>query len=85
MPTPCAKPTLSVPYYSHNLRLTLVNQVHPVVAVEIEVSLWSYDDNQKAVISTARELGIAVLAYSPLGRGALTGTIKSSSELPGMF
>jgi len=61
--------------------LRKANAVHPVVAVEIEVSLWSYEDNQRAVISTARELDIVVLAYSPLGRGALTGTIKSSSDL----
>ncbi|KAE9397410.1 putative oxidoreductase, partial [Gymnopus androsaceus JB14] len=55
--------------------------VHPIAAVEIEVSFWSYEGNQKAVISTAQELNIAVLAYSPLGHGFLTGTIKSPSDL----
>ena len=57
-------------------------QIYPVSAVEIEVSPWSYDHNQKAVISTAKELGITVVAYSPLGRGYLTGQIKSLSDLP---
>ncbi|KIK58186.1 hypothetical protein GYMLUDRAFT_45391 [Collybiopsis luxurians FD-317 M1] len=58
------------------------NAIFPVSAVEIEVSPWSYDHNQKAVISTARELDITVVAYSPLGRGYLTGQIKSTSDLP---
>ncbi|KAI0328559.1 aldo/keto reductase [Cubamyces sp. BRFM 1775] len=58
------------------------NAVHPIAAVEIEVSLWSYEEETKKVIATAQELGIAVAAYSPLGRGFLTGTIKSPQELP---
>ncbi|KAF5387562.1 hypothetical protein D9757_006508 [Collybiopsis confluens] len=62
--------------------LRKANAVYPVSAVEIEVSPWSYDHNQKDVISTARELGITVVAYSPLGRGYLTGQIKSTSDLP---
>jgi pyridoxine 4-dehydrogenase len=54
-----------------------------VAAAEIEVSPWEYGENQKAVIETARELGIAVLAYSPIGKGFLTGQIKSTAHLPG--
>lgn len=56
--------------------------VHPITAVEIEVSPWSYEEETKKVIATAGELGISVVAYSPLGRGFLTGQIKSLSDLP---
>jgi pyridoxine 4-dehydrogenase len=41
-----------------------IRQVHPVAAVEIEVSPWSYEEEQKKVIATATELNIAVLAYA---------------------
>ncbi|KZT71694.1 Aldo/keto reductase [Daedalea quercina L-15889] len=58
------------------------NSVHPIAAVEIEVSPWSYEEETKKVIATAQELGIAVVAYSPLGRGFLTGSIKSVDDLP---
>ncbi|KAE9400578.1 Aldo/keto reductase [Gymnopus androsaceus JB14] len=47
-----------------------------IAAVEIEVSAWAYGEEQKAVISTATELGISVFAYSQLGNGFLTGTIR---------
>jgi pyridoxine 4-dehydrogenase len=49
----------------------------PVAAVEIEVSLQAYEQQTKDVIATCKELGIPVVAYSPLGRGLLTGQIKS--------
>ncbi|KAI0636842.1 aldo/keto reductase [Trametes polyzona] len=62
--------------------LRRANAVHPIATVEIEVSLWSYEEETKKVIATAQELGIAVVAYSPLGRGFLTGTIKSPKDLP---
>ncbi|CDO72841.1 hypothetical protein BN946_scf185002.g26 [Trametes cinnabarina] len=62
--------------------LKRANAVHPIAAVEIEVSLWSYEEETKKVIETAKELGIAVIAYSPLGRGFLTGAIKSPDDLP---
>ncbi|KAI0673095.1 aldo/keto reductase [Trametes maxima] len=62
--------------------LRRANAVHPIATVEIEVSLWSYEEETKNVISTAQELGIAVVAYSPLGRGFLTGSIKSPSDIP---
>ncbi|KAI9065148.1 aldo/keto reductase [Trametes sanguinea] len=58
------------------------NAVHPIAAVEIEVSLWSYEEETKKVIETAKELGIAVIAYSPLGKGFLTGAFKSPKDLP---
>ncbi|RXW18079.1 hypothetical protein EST38_g7777 [Candolleomyces aberdarensis] len=61
--------------------LRRAHTVHPVTAAEIEVSPWSYEENQKKVIETARELGISVMAYSPLGKGFLTGQIKSRADL----
>jgi len=54
---------------------------HPIAAVEIEVSPWSYTQETKDVISTCEELGIAVIAYSPLGHGFLTGKWKSYGDL----
>ena len=75
-------------------------QVHPIAAVEIEVSPWSYEEETKRgewtfrrllprpylypprlVIATAKDLGVAVVAYAPLGRGFLTGRIKSRADL----
>ncbi|KAJ6456161.1 aldo/keto reductase [Mycena sanguinolenta] len=56
--------------------------VHPVTAVEIEVSPFSFEAKTRAVIDTAAELGVSVIAYSPLGRGILTGKIKSAADLP---
>ncbi|KAL5524939.1 hypothetical protein ACEPAF_8808 [Sanghuangporus sanghuang] len=57
------------------------NAVHPIAGVEIEVSPWSYDGPVKEVISTCEELGIIVFAYSPLGRGFLSGKYKSTQDL----
>ncbi|THU84502.1 aldo/keto reductase [Dendrothele bispora CBS 962.96] len=61
--------------------LRKANAVHPITVAEIEVSPWSYDFQQKKVIAAATELNISVLAYSPLGRGFLTGQIKSPEDL----
>jgi aryl-alcohol dehydrogenase-like predicted oxidoreductase len=54
--------------------------VHPIAAVQSEYSLWSRDI-EDAVLATLRELNIALVAYSPLGRGFLTGAIKSIDDL----
>ncbi|TFK89520.1 aldo/keto reductase [Polyporus arcularius HHB13444] len=62
--------------------LRRANAVHPIAAVEIEVSLWAYEEETKKVIATARELGIPVIAYSPLGKGLSTDTFKTRDELP---
>ena len=56
------------------------NQVHPIVALETEYSLWSRDAEQE-IIATCRNLGIGYMAYSPLGRGFLTSTIKDLDVL----
>ncbi|KAG2158383.1 NADP-dependent oxidoreductase domain-containing protein [Suillus bovinus] len=79
------------------------NAVHPIAAVEIEVSPWEYGEEAKkgtssdiifcnfcwsssssiwSVIATAEELNIAVIAYSPLGHGFLTGQIKRLEDIP---
>lgn len=56
------------------------HQVHPIVAVETEYSLWSRDV-ETGILPACRELGIGFLAYAPLGRGFLTATIKSVDAL----
>jgi aryl-alcohol dehydrogenase-like predicted oxidoreductase len=54
--------------------------VHPITAVQTEYSLWTRDP-QAEVLPTCRELGIGFVAYSPLGRGFLSGRFKSPEEL----
>jgi aryl-alcohol dehydrogenase-like predicted oxidoreductase len=53
--------------------------VHPITAVQTELSLWSRDAEAE-VLPTLRELGIGYVAYSPLGRGFLTGQIRSPAD-----
>jgi len=55
--------------------------VHPITAVQTELSLWSRDA-EEGVLPTVRELGIGYVAYSPLGRGFLTGQISSAEDFP---
>lgn len=55
--------------------------VHPVTAVQSEYSLWTRDQEDE-ILPALRELGIGFVAYSPLGRGFLTGTVRSTEELP---
>ncbi|HEX5435595.1 MAG TPA: aldo/keto reductase [Gemmatimonadaceae bacterium] len=54
--------------------------VHPISAVQTEYSLWTRDP-EGGVLATCRELGIGFVAYSPLGRGFLTGRITSVDDL----
>ncbi|HEY1714729.1 MAG TPA: aldo/keto reductase, partial [Solirubrobacteraceae bacterium] len=54
---------------------------HPLTAVQMEYSLWTRDAEVE-VLPTLRELGIGLVAYSPLGRGFLTGSIRSMDDLP---
>jgi aryl-alcohol dehydrogenase-like predicted oxidoreductase len=54
--------------------------VHPIAAVQSEYSLWSRD-LEDGVLPTLKELDVALVAYSPLGRGFLTGAIKSIDDL----
>lgn len=59
--------------------LRRAHAVHPISAVEIEYSPFALDieSEQVKLLKTCRELGVAVIAYSPLGRGMLTGAYKS--------
>jgi aryl-alcohol dehydrogenase-like predicted oxidoreductase len=54
--------------------------VHQITALQTEYSLWSLDP-EDAILPACRELGIGFVAYSPLGRGFLTGAIKSVDDL----
>lgn len=54
--------------------------VHPITALQSEYSLWTRDPEDE-VLATVRELGIGFVAYSPLGRGFLTGEIRSPEDL----
>ena len=57
------------------------HQVHAMTAIQTEWSLWSRDVEDDGVLDTARELGIGFVAYSPLGRGFLSGAIRSVDDL----
>jgi aryl-alcohol dehydrogenase-like predicted oxidoreductase len=57
-------------------QLRRANAVHPIVAVQSEYSLWTRDP-ETTVAATAKELGVGLVAYSPLGRGFLTGTVDA--------
>src|SRR5437899_1111833 len=56
-------------------------KVHPIAALQTEYSLWSRDVDEE-LLPTVRELGIGFVAYSPLGRGFLTGQFKTFDDLP---
>jgi aryl-alcohol dehydrogenase-like predicted oxidoreductase len=55
-------------------------KVHPIAALQTEYSLWTRDPEDE-ILAATRELGIAFVAYSPLGRGFLTGQIKTPDDL----
>ncbi|KAJ5527646.1 hypothetical protein N7513_011805 [Penicillium frequentans] len=57
-------------------------KVHTIAAVEVEMSLWSTDILENDIAKACAELNIPVIAYSPLGRGALTGTVTSLADIP---
>jgi aryl-alcohol dehydrogenase-like predicted oxidoreductase len=56
------------------------HKVHPLTAVQTEYSLWTRDVESNGVLDTVRRLGIGFVPYSPLGRGFLTGAIKSPDD-----
>ena len=56
-------------------------KVHPITALQSEYSLWSRDPEDE-ILTTCRELGTGFVAYSPLGRGFLTGQFRSFDDLP---
>ena len=54
--------------------------VHPIAALQSEFSLWSRDPQTNGMLDACRRLGISLVAYSPLGRGFLTGAIRSPDD-----
>ena len=60
--------------------LRKAHAVHPITAVQIEYSLWSRDPEEE-MLAVCRELGVAFVAYSPLGRSFLTGAVTSPDTL----
>ncbi len=56
-------------------------KVHPITALQTEYSLWSRDPEHE-ILATCRELGIGFVAYSPLGRGMLTGRFQKPEDFP---
>jgi aryl-alcohol dehydrogenase-like predicted oxidoreductase len=61
--------------------LRRATKVHPIAALQTEYSLWTRDPEGE-ILATCRELGIGFVAYSPLGRGFLTGQFKKFEDLP---
>jgi len=59
--------------------LRKAHKIHPITALQTEYSLWSRDPEDE-LLSTCKELGIAFVAYSPLGRGFLTGQFKKFED-----
>jgi aryl-alcohol dehydrogenase-like predicted oxidoreductase len=55
--------------------------IHPIAALQSEYSLWTRDPEDE-LLATVRELGIGFVAYSPLGRGFLTGQFRKPEHLP---
>ena len=60
--------------------LRRANEVHQIAALQTEYSLWSRDV-EKEILPAARDLGVGFVAYSPLGRGFLSGRFKNPDEL----
>ena len=60
--------------------LARASKVHPITALQTEYSLWARDVEDK-ILPACRELGIGFVAYSPLGRGLLTGNIKKIDDI----
>jgi aryl-alcohol dehydrogenase-like predicted oxidoreductase len=60
--------------------LERAHAVHPITALQNEYSLWTRDAEQQGQLAACMRLGVALVAYSPLGRGFLTGAIKSPDD-----
>ncbi|WP_394843796.1 aldo/keto reductase [Pendulispora brunnea] len=61
--------------------LRRAHETHPITSIQSEYSLWTRDPEEDEVLATCKELGIGFLAYSPLGRGFLTGQFKRFEDL----
>lgn len=56
--------------------------IHPIAAVEVELSLWALDILRNGVAATCAKLGIPIAAYSPLARGGIFGDIRKNADIP---
>ncbi len=62
--------------------LERAHKVHPITALQTEYSLWTRDVEALGILAAARRLGVALVAYSPLGRGFLSGVWSTAGEIP---
>jgi aryl-alcohol dehydrogenase-like predicted oxidoreductase len=62
--------------------LDKASKVHPIAALQSEYSLWTRDVEQLGILAMARQLGVALVPYSPLGRGFLSGVWSRPDEIP---
>ena len=62
--------------------LERASKVHPIAALQSEYSLWTRDVEQFGILAMARKLGVALVPYSPLGRGFLSGVWSRPDEIP---
>ncbi|KAI9599620.1 aldo/keto reductase [Syncephalis fuscata] len=62
--------------------LRRAHKVHPIAAVQVEYSPWTRDIETNGLLDACKELNIALVAYAPLGRGFLTGNIRTVDDLP---
>ena len=62
--------------------LRRASKVHPITALQSEYSLWTRDPEDNDVLATCRELNIGFVAYSPLGRGFLSGSFQKFEDIP---
>ncbi|KAF1053010.1 MAG: Aldo-keto reductase IolS [Stenotrophomonas maltophilia] len=60
--------------------LERAHRVHPISALQTEYSLWTRDPESRGTLATCERLGVGFVAYSPLGRGFLTGALKSPDD-----
>jgi aryl-alcohol dehydrogenase-like predicted oxidoreductase len=60
--------------------LERANKVHPISALQSEYSLWSRDQEENGCLAACQRLGVAFVPYSPLGRGFLTGALRSPDD-----
>jgi aryl-alcohol dehydrogenase-like predicted oxidoreductase len=65
-----------------NTTLERAFKVHPIAALQSEFSLWTRDVEDLGILATARRLGVALVAYSPLGRGFLTASFDTIDDIP---
>ena len=62
-------------------QIRAAHAVHPISALQTEYSLWTRNVEEEGILEACRDLGIAFVAYSPLGRGFLTGAIPNREAL----